>query len=290
MAATTRLKWGFWRDLAPPMPEGMSEAEARAAAVLPPEDYIPPRYTLAERMRSAALWARALAVIAAETRKGALSRESGLFDTYRSRAFARRVLEAAEIRLRVSGTLPPRDEPVFFMWNQSSHLDHLVLAALIDRPVRSLYNREMARVPYYGEWLRAQGHYLVDRFDEQQWRSAIEQAGREARERRNFSFVVSPEGTRSWDGRLLPMKRGAFMLAIEAQLPIVAFVIDGAHRVLPRGSGVIRPGRIDVEIAPPVETAGYTQERRAELKRKVAQVWLSRLGPSPWHDEAAPNR
>jgi len=70
-----------------------------------------------------------------------------------------------------------------------------------------------------------------------------------------FSTVdsyIRAEGISSHDGRLLPMKRGAFVLAREAGRPIVCVTIRGARACLPRGSGVVRPGPITVELSEPI--------------------------------------
>jgi 1-acyl-sn-glycerol-3-phosphate acyltransferase len=136
------------------------------------------------------------------------------------------------------------------MWNQESHLDHLVLASAIPRPFFSLYNNEIARFPLYGAHMRATGHVHVDRNDESQWRPAIARAA--ARVQGGECVLVSPEGTRSWDGRLLPMKRGAFILAAASGRPIVCVTVVGGHARLPRGSAVVRGGPVRVVFAEPV--------------------------------------
>src|SRR5215470_10224699 len=126
------------------------------------------------------------------------------------------------------------------MWNQTSHLDHLVLPAAIPRPFHSLYNNELRDTPIYGRYLADSGHFWVDRTDEAQWRPQLAKVA--ARVREGACVLVSPEGTRSWDGRLLPMKRGAFLLARAAGRPIVCVTITGARACLPRGRAAVRGG------------------------------------------------
>lgn len=261
-----------WRRFRPRPDAGMTPAEAREAGILPPEGWKKPVYHFPERAQSAIAWGRLAVYLRREWERRKQAPE--VPGTERARRFCRGALEALDLNLEVTGEdrLPPKDRGVLFMWNQTSHLDHLVLGAVIDRPVRSLYNIELAKVPVYGDWLRKQKHYLVDRYDEAQWRDAISRAARDVRDQ-NVSILISPEGTRSWDGKLLPMKRGAFILAIESKAPVVPVIIRGAHEALPRGSGVIRPGgTIRVELSPAVETGGYTQESRADLKRRVAGI------------------
>ncbi|MCW5829622.1 MAG: 1-acyl-sn-glycerol-3-phosphate acyltransferase [Deltaproteobacteria bacterium] len=261
----------FWRRLRPRPDASMTEAEARMAGVIPPDGWKRPAYAFPERAMSTFAWGRLAAFVARSRRRNdSGSSAPGL---ERSRAFCRGALEALDIDLKVSGTsrLPPTETGILFMWNQTSHLDHLILGAVVDRPVRSLYNVELAKVPVYGPWLRKQGHYLVDRYNEEQWRESISRAATDVREK-GVSILISPEGTRSWDGRLLPMKRGAFILAIESGAPIVPIIIRGAHRALPRTSGIIRPGTIEVEFGPLVDPRPFTQETRSRLKAQVAEI------------------
>ena len=68
---------------------------------------------------------------------------------------------------------------------------------------------------------------------------------------------MSPEGTRSDDGRLLPMKRGAFILAVTSQRPIVCATVVGGHDRMPRGSPIVRAGPLRVVFSAPIPTAGH---------------------------------
>lgn len=65
-------------------------------------------------------------------------------------------------------------------------------------------------------------------------------------------LIAFPEGTRSTTGSLLPFKRGAAFLAVELDLPIVPACIDGARAALPKGSWLLRPGRIHVQFGRPI--------------------------------------
>ncbi len=68
------------------------------------------------------------------------------------------------------------------------------------------------------------------------------------------------------------MKRGAFILAVATQAPIVPVVIKGAFEALQRGSWVVRPARIEVEFAEPIATRGFTEATRSELMQRTARV------------------
>jgi 1-acyl-sn-glycerol-3-phosphate acyltransferase len=168
------------------------------------------------------------------------------------------------IELSVTGaSRVPRDGGLVFMWNQTSHVDHLVLPLAIPRPFHLTYNNEVRRFPIYGKRLAQTDHFWLDRNDEAQWRAQVAAAA--ARIAAGACVLISPEGTRSWDGRLLPMKRGAFLLARAARRPIVCVLVRGAHARLPRGSFAVRPGAIEIELAEPIAVNDMTDPQLESL-------------------------
>jgi len=87
--------------------------------------------------------------------------------------------------------------------------------------------------------------------------------------RAGHSLLMFPEGTRSRTGELLPFKRGAFVLAIKGQVPIVPMAIYGANRAMRKGSPLIWPTVVRVHMGTPVETAGLTLDDRQRLADDV---------------------
>lgn len=245
--------WPF-TVLAPPPPD-MPLAEARLAARIPPEGWTPPpRPHLFDAVRTGVALAGFLLPIArvmTRRRPGVQvpsTANAGLVDIA---ANCRAALARLHVSLAVErAEQVPRDGGLIFMWNQTSHLDHLLLPAAIPCPFHSLYNNELRKTPLYGAYLEAGGHFWVDRTNEAQWRAQIAAAAE--RIRAGACILVSPEGTRSWDGRLLPMKRGAFLLARTSGRPIVCVTVIGARACLPRGSSVVRPGAVRVVFSNPI--------------------------------------
>ncbi len=85
---------------------------------------------------------------------------------------------------------------------------------------------------------------------------------------------IYPEGQRSFDGRLHEFKQGAAILATELSLPIVPVAIDGAYRVLPRGSSVFRLARIKVRFGEPIRPHQTTYQAMTEELKKRIQAML----------------
>lgn len=184
-------------------------------------------------------------------------------------ATARRVFGRALAHLGVELSVHraealPRDGGLVLMWNQESHLDHLSLATAIPRPFFSLFNNAIARFPIYGAHMRATGHVHIDRNDEAQWRPAIAEAARRVRD--GEVVLVSPEGTRSWDTRLLPMKRGAMQLAVEARRPTVCVTVIGGHARLPRGSPIVRAGALRIVFSDPLPATDDPERLSARVE------------------------
>jgi 1-acyl-sn-glycerol-3-phosphate acyltransferase len=96
---------------------------------------------------------------------------------------------------------------------------------------------------------------------------SYEEAGARIRAGRNV--VVFPEGTRGAEYPLRPFKKGPFVLAVAAGVPVVPTLLHGTIEVLPRGSFWLRPGRVDVHLLEPVDAAGLTYEDRDALSAAV---------------------
>jgi len=78
------------------------------------------------------------------------------------------------------------------------------------------------------------------------------------------SVVMFPEGTRSTDLRLLPFKRGGFMLALKAGVPVVPVTINGSGRVNPAGLTRLYPGEITITLHPPIQPSSSGKRSDAE--------------------------
>ena len=110
----------------------------------------------------------------------------------------------------------------------------------------------------------------VDRENREAAAATVETAVKYLKE--GLSFAVYPEGTRSRDGRLLPFKKGTFLIAIRAGVPVVPVSIVGAQDLLRKGEWSVRPGEVTVRFGPAVDVSPYTVERRADLLARVEEL------------------
>src|SRR3990167_10605215 len=87
--------------------------------------------------------------------------------------------------------------------------------------------------------------------------------------RAGSSDLIFPEGTRSRTGELLPFKKGGFIMAIQAQAPIVPVAVQGGRAAMRKGSAFVRPVRVSVRIGTPIQTAELTPDDRDQLIHHV---------------------
>ncbi len=176
--------------------------------------------------------------------------------------------------------------PYVFMSNHQSHFDVLaVVAALPEFQLRWVAKKELTRIPVFGWALRHADHIIIDRSNHAQAMRSLRAATEKMQ--RGCSVIIFPEGTRGpGDGTLLPFKKGGFVLAQEAGIPIVPIVVQGSAQVLSRRGWQIRGGDIDVLVGAPIPVAGVAQE---ELMRQVREH-LERMLPRTRLRRAAPPR
>ena len=87
------------------------------------------------------------------------------------------------------------------------------------------------------------------------------------------SLVIAPEGTRSPTPRLLPFKKGAFHLAMQAGVPMVPVVIRNAGEIMPAHSMILTPGTVQVRVLEPVPTDNWTAKNLDEQVAKVEELF-----------------
>ena len=168
----------------------------------------------------------------------------------------------------------PRGRTAVYCANHTSNIDAPLLFHLLHPRLHMLYKVEFGRMPILGRAAPLAGFVPVERHNPEQSQRAVDAAA--ALVAGGHSFLVFPEGTRSRTGELLPFKKGGFIMAIKAQVPVVPVAILGGAAAMNKGSRLIRPVRVEVRVGRPIETAGMTFDDRdrliAQARRQIEDL------------------
>ena len=186
----------------------------------------------------------------------------------------------AGARLEVRGLEKvPANRAVVFMANHQSNCDPPALLSVLPR-VRGMAKKEFFRIPVLGHGMLGVGFIPVDRRNRERALAAVEEAVKALRA--GYSFLVFPEGTRSRDGRLQPFKKGVFVMALKAGVPIVPVSVSGSAKIMRKGEFAIHPGVVRITFHDAVSTEGYTLEDRRKLMDIVRRAVRSGLALEEW--------
>ncbi len=194
-----------------------------------------------------------------------------------SKVWSRAIIITAGIKVRVEGLDSiDRHASYIFMSNHLSHLDSAAIMAKIPFRIRFFAKKELLRVPVFGQAIYMSRQIIIDRKNTAAAKKSIGEA-RERIKKYGFSALVFPEGTRSTTGELGEFKKGGFVLAIEAGIPIVPLAVTGSRELLPAHTLLVRSGQIKINIGKPIAVTDYTLDTKQALMEKVRDS-IIRLG------------
>jgi 1-acyl-sn-glycerol-3-phosphate acyltransferase len=185
-----------------------------------------------------------------------------------ARAWARSILFMSGIHVHVNGLENLRvNGSCILMPNHQSNFDIPVLLGCLPIQFRWLAKAELFKIPIFGRGMRGCGYISIDRSNR---KSAFQSLAEAAVKIRNgVSVLIFPEGTRSWDGKILPFKKGGFVLSVDAGVPIVPIVIFNTGSIMPKGRLRIRTQSVRMDILTPIPTSGYTRATKDDLMKSV---------------------
>ncbi len=176
-------------------------------------------------------------------------------------------LAGVKVRAVGLGKLDPA-RTYIFMSNHVSNIDPPLLMPLIPKRTSIMAKKELFSYPLLGKTMRLGSLVPVDRGNRDAGITAVRAASEVIRGGLNMTIYV--EGKRSFDGRLLPFKKGPFYLAEETRVPVVPVTIVGTHYVMPKGRFAIKPGDVTVIFHDPIEPQDFGD--RECLMEKVRRV------------------
>ena len=190
---------------------------------------------------------------------------SGQAYAWHARLWARLMLALNRVKVTVVGAEHLPDGPVIFMSNHQSNFDILSLLAAMPRQFHWIAKKELFEIPVFGPSMKRGGYIPLDRGDGRKALQSLDVAA--ATIHNGKSVVLFPEGTRTPDGNLLPFKRGGFILARKADVPVIPVTINGSGKVNPAGQIRLYSGKISITLHPPIVAP-------PELRKSEAETWM----------------
>jgi len=189
-----------------------------------------------------------------------------IFGYWPAHIWARCVCVLWFVKIKVVGREKiDKKQSYVFVANHQGAFDIWAIYGYLNHQFKWLMKKPLEKIPLVGYSCKKCGHVFVDDSNIAGIKETIKDA--EDRLKDGMSVVIFPEGSRSWDGKMIPFKRGAFMLAGEFKLPVVPITIDGSFKAMPRTTYNVTPTTITVTIHDPI----YPGERGFNTKVLMAQ-------------------
>lgn len=157
-----------------------------------------------------------------------------------------------------------------YVSNHTSFLDAPAMPLFIPGQFRPLGKKELGKIPVLGAIVKTVC-VMVDRSSAESRRKSVDKLVRLIK--KDVSIFIFPEGTMNRTDLLLkPFYDGAFRIAVETKAPILPMVIINAGKLLPPGTGRVKPGTIYVKFAEPIVTENLSQKDVPFIKARAFQA------------------
>ena len=161
------------------------------------------------------------------------------------------------------------NQPCIYVVNHQSNLDIFTMAALFPYRTVVIGKKELKWLPLFGLFFIGSGNIVIDRSNRTHALAGLDAAAKHIKES-GASVWIFPEGTRNRGAaEMLPFKKGAFHLAIKAQVPIVPIVHQHLFSYARMHDYKFVPGEVLVRVLEPVPTEGMTGEDVGRLMGEV---------------------
>jgi len=163
-----------------------------------------------------------------------------------------------------------RNQAQVFVANHQGFFDIFALSGFLPVQIRWVAKSSLFKIPFVGWAIAASGYIPVVRGDRkksyQAFVATIEKL------KAGNSIVIFPEGTRSEDGTIGPFKKGGLLLSVRSGAPLVPVTLLGTGNIIKKGSGIIRPGRIQIVISPPIPSQAVAEEKEEHVLRTLRDI------------------
>lgn len=168
----------------------------------------------------------------------------------------------------------PTEGPALIVANHQSFLDPLIIGLVAHRPLVYLARKTLFKNRYFAALIRSLNAVPIDQegVGKEGIRVVLEQLSR------GRAVVVFPEGERTWDGKMLPLRPGIQLLIKRTKAPIVPVGIAGAFDAWPRQRAYplpaplawsTCPGAVSVSLGKPLDALQFAEMPREQCLREL---------------------
>ncbi|OXB71369.1 UNVERIFIED_CONTAM: hypothetical protein H355_011746 [Colinus virginianus] len=165
-------------------------------------------------------------------------------------------------------------KPCILVLNHQNSLDIMVMMQILPNRCAPIGKKEILYMGPFGLACWLSGIVFLDRKKKEESIATLTEIAHTMR-RDNFHVLIFPEGTRNQSGSMLPFKRGAFQLAVRAQVPIVPVVISSYNSFYSQKEKRFTSGTSTIQILPAVETVGLSSDDVPKLTEQVRDSMMS---------------
>lgn len=195
-------------------------------------------------------------------------RDGRLIRYYVCEPWSKTILWVCGIKAHVTGQENIKgDVPHVFMCNHQSYFDIFALLAYLPSDFKFILKHELMKIPLLGLAMKRAGYFAIERENPREAIRSMDEVVEKVKA--GTSVLVFPEGTRSIDGRLQALKKGAFHVAIKSGCDIVPIAISNTCRIVTKGSFKINKGDIAIHFGSPISVKDYN---RKDLPRLIERV------------------
>lgn len=168
--------------------------------------------------------------------------------------------------------------PAIILSNHQSELDVFVIGRVFPKYTTVTAKHVLKYVPILGWFMSLSGSIFLNRSNTAQSISTLNKA-KETIQTTKQNVFMFPEGTRSYSPipTLLPLKKGAFYLAVEAQVPIIPLAVSNTSNIWNFKNRTLNSGIIKIKVLDPIPTVGLTNEDVPELTKRVEATLKSAI-------------
>ncbi|KAG0256193.1 1-acylglycerol-3-phosphate O-acyltransferase [Actinomortierella ambigua] len=195
-----------------------------------------------------------------------------------ARLFAYLCARPCGVSYKVVGEEKLEQSPAVCVCNHQSSMDMMVLGRVFPKHTVVMAKKELLYFPFLGMFMKLSNAIFIDRKNHKKALESTAQAVADMK-KHNSGIWIFPEGTRSRldTADLLPFKKGAFHLAIQAQIPIQPIVAQGYSHIYDSSKKAFPGGELEIRILDPIPTTGMTAEDVNELMEKTRNMMLKHL-------------